>query len=51
MRRTRPGLEPRETRGTEFIAYAYEQPAREGRDRIIAEMKRMLASYLFPAQD
>ena len=51
MRRTRPGLEPRETRGTELIAYAYEQPAREGRDRVIAEMKRMLASYLFSAQE
>ena len=26
-----------------------EQPTREDRDRIIAEMKKMLAGYLFPA--
>ncbi len=35
--------------GERLIAFAYEQPTREERDRIIAEMKRMLASYLFPA--
>src|SRR5271169_1686847 len=35
--------------GERLIAYAYEQPTREERDRVIAEMKRMLASYLFPA--
>ena len=34
--------------GERLIAYAYEQPTREERDRVIAEMKRMLASYLFP---
>jgi AcrR family transcriptional regulator len=35
--------------GERLIAYAYEQPTREERDRVIAEMKRMLSSYLFPA--
>ena len=35
--------------GERLIAYAYEQPTREERDRMIAEMKRMLSSYLFPA--
>jgi AcrR family transcriptional regulator len=35
--------------GERLIAYAYEQPTREDRDRVIAEMKRMLAGYLFPA--
>ena len=35
--------------GERLIAYACEQPAREDRDRLIAEMKRMLAGYLFPA--
>ncbi len=34
--------------GERLIAYAYEQPARQERDRVIAEMKKMLASYLFP---
>jgi AcrR family transcriptional regulator len=34
--------------GERLIAFAYEQPAREERDRIIAEMKRMLSGYLFP---
>jgi AcrR family transcriptional regulator len=34
--------------GERLIAHAYEQPAREERDRVIAEMKKMLASYLFP---
>jgi AcrR family transcriptional regulator len=33
--------------GERLIAYAYEQPTREERDRIVAEMKRMLAGYLF----
>ena len=33
--------------GERLIAYAYEQATREDRDRVIAEMKRMLASYLF----
>ncbi len=35
--------------GERLIAYAYEQPTREDRDRVIAEMKRMLSSYLFPS--
>ena len=35
--------------GERLIAFAHEQPTRQERDRIIAEMKRMLASYLFPA--
>jgi AcrR family transcriptional regulator len=34
--------------GERIIAYAYEQPTREDRDRVISEMKRMLSSYLFP---
>jgi AcrR family transcriptional regulator len=33
--------------GERLIAYAYEQPSREERDRIVAEMKKMLAGYLF----
>ena len=33
--------------GERLIAYAYEQGRREERDRIIAEMKRLLARYLF----
>jgi AcrR family transcriptional regulator len=33
--------------GEGLIAYAYEQPLREERDTVIAEMKRMLAGYLF----
>ncbi len=33
--------------GERLIAYAYEQPTREERDHIIAEMKKMLAGYLF----
>ena len=33
--------------GERLIAYAYEQQTREERDRIVAEMKRMLARYLF----
>ena len=35
--------------GERLIAFAYEQPTREERDRILGEMKRMLAGYLFPA--
>jgi hypothetical protein len=31
-----------------FIAPAYEQPTSEKRDQIVAEMKKMLAVYLFP---
>jgi AcrR family transcriptional regulator len=34
--------------GERLIAFAYEQRTREERDRILGEMKRMLASYLFP---
>lgn len=33
--------------GERLIAYAYEQPTREERDRILSEMKKMLAGYLF----
>lgn len=33
--------------GERLIAYAYEQPTREERNRVISEMKKMLASYLF----
>ena len=36
--------------GERLIAYAYEQPTREERDRIIAEMKKMLAGYLFSGE-
>ena len=35
--------------GERLIAFAYEQPERAARDRVIAEMKRMLSGYLFPA--
>lgn len=35
--------------GERLIAFAYEQPTRDERDRILAEMKKMLAGYLFPA--
>jgi len=35
--------------GERLIAYAYEQPTREERDRIVGEMKKMLAGYLFPS--
>ena len=35
--------------GERLIAYAYEQPTREERGRVIAEMKRMLSGYLFSA--
>jgi AcrR family transcriptional regulator len=33
--------------GERLIAYAYEQPTREERDRVIAETKKLLAGYLF----
>jgi AcrR family transcriptional regulator len=33
--------------GERLIAYAYEQPTRAERDRVIAEMKKMLSRYLF----
>lgn len=34
--------------GERLIAFAYEQPVRADRDRVIAEMKRLLSGYLFP---
>jgi hypothetical protein len=37
--------------GERLIAFAYEQPTLDERDRILGEMKKMLASYLFPAHD
>jgi len=33
--------------GDRLIAYAYEQPTAEERARVIAELKRLLAAYLF----
>jgi len=33
--------------GERLIAYAYEQPTPDVRARIINEMKKMLAGYLF----
>ena len=36
--------------GERLISYAYEQSTREDRDRVITEMKRMLARYLFPGE-
>ena len=33
--------------GERLIAYAFEQPTEDERNRIIAEMKKMLAGYLF----
>jgi AcrR family transcriptional regulator len=33
--------------GERLITYAFEQPTHEERDRVIAEMKKMLAGYLF----
>lgn len=33
--------------GERLIAYAFEQPTPDGRNRIVAEMKKMLAGYLF----
>jgi len=35
--------------GERLIAFAYEQPTRDERNRILDEMKKMLAGYLFPA--
>ena len=35
--------------GERLIAFAYEQPTRDERDRVLAEMKKMLAGYLFPS--
>ena len=37
--------------GEHLIAYAYEQPRRDARDRVLTEMKKLLANYLFEAQD
>ena len=37
--------------GEHLIAHAYQRPTREERDRVIAEMKKMLARYLFPIPD
>jgi AcrR family transcriptional regulator len=37
--------------GERLIAFAYEQPTREERDRIISETKKMLAGYLFGSAD
>ena len=34
--------------GERLIAYAFEQPSEDDRDRILAETKLMLAGYLFP---
>ena len=36
--------------GERLLAYAYEQPSREARARIIEETKRMLVGYLFVRQ-
>lgn len=33
--------------GERLMVFAYEQPTREGRVRVIEEMKRMLTGYLF----
>ena len=35
--------------GERLIAFAYEQPTRDERDRIVGEMKKMLTGYLFPS--
>jgi len=35
--------------GERLIAFAYEQPTRDERNRVLDEMKKMLAGYLFPA--
>jgi AcrR family transcriptional regulator len=37
--------------GERLIAYAYEQPTRADRDRVIEETKRILSSYLFPTDE
>ncbi len=48
-----PGLDLRlrvvSEAGERLISYAYEQPTREDRNQVITEMKRMLATYLFPS--
>ena len=36
--------------GERLIAFAFEQPTREERGRVVSEMKRMLSGYLFPTQ-
>ena len=36
--------------GERLIAFAFEQPTREERNRVVSEMKRMLSGYLFPAK-
>jgi len=33
--------------GERLVAFAYEQPTREERDRVIAEVKKILSGYLF----
>ena len=35
--------------GERLIAFAFEQPTLEERNRVVGEMKRMLSGYLFPA--
>jgi AcrR family transcriptional regulator len=35
--------------GERLIEYAYEQPTREERHRVVNEMKKMLSGYLFPS--
>jgi hypothetical protein len=35
--------------GERLIAFAYEQPTGEERDRVIAQTKKILSGYLFPA--
>jgi hypothetical protein len=37
--------------GDRLIAYAFEQPSDDQRNRIIAEMKKMLAGYLFSGDE
>jgi AcrR family transcriptional regulator len=37
--------------GERLIAYAYEQPTRADRDRVIGEMKKILSGYLFPSDE
>src|SRR5215813_2852448 len=34
--------------GERLIAFAYEQPTRKERNRVLGEMKKLLAGYLFP---
>lgn len=36
--------------GDRLIAYAYQQPTGEARNRVITELKRMLSGYLFPSK-